>query len=61
MLKLSDSGFKLVAEMLPIWEKIHIANDQLLYEVNSLFLLNIKLLEDALDQKSMYDRVKSLL
>lgn len=61
MLKLSESGKALVLQMLPIWKKIHIANDQLLDEVNSLLLLNIQLLEKALDHQSMYDRVKSLL
>ncbi|MFT7056765.1 MAG: DNA-binding MarR family transcriptional regulator [Roseivirga sp.] len=61
MLKLSDSGFKLVAEMLPIWEKIHIASRQLIAETAPSFLSDIKLLETSLEEKSMYDRLKGLM
>ena len=61
MLKLSQSGLTLVEQMLPIWDKIQIANDKLLLDSASSFLLNIKLIESARDEKSMYDRVNELL
>jgi DNA-binding MarR family transcriptional regulator len=61
MLKLSNSGLSLVEQMEPIWEKIQIANAKLIEESVSSFLGNIKLIENALDEKSMYDRVKELL
>ncbi|MFT6827032.1 MAG: DNA-binding MarR family transcriptional regulator [Roseivirga sp.] len=61
MLKLSESGLSLVNQMEPIWEKVQIANDRLIEESASSFLSNIKQIESALDQKSMFDRVNDLL
>jgi DNA-binding MarR family transcriptional regulator len=61
MLKLSDSGLSLVAQIEPIWEKVQIANSRLIEESASSFLSNIKLIENALDERSMYDRVNELL
>lgn len=61
MLKLSETGLNLVVQMEPIWDKIQIANSQLIAETAPSFLSNIKLLETSLDEKSMYDRVKELL
>jgi DNA-binding MarR family transcriptional regulator len=61
MLKLSESGLSLVNQMEPIWEKVQIANHRLIEESASSFLSNIKQIESALDQKSMFDRVNDLL
>ena len=61
LLKLSDEGQQLVSKMEGLWEKIKAANDQLLTGAQADFLVEVKRLEEALDEKSMYDRVKSQL
>ena len=61
LLKLSDTGIELVGKMEGLWQKIKKANDQLLIDSKQNFLDDIKTIESALDEKSMYDRVKSLL
>ena len=61
LLKLSKKGTELVTKMEDLWHKIKIANDQLLAQSKANFLEDIKNIEEALDEKSMYDRVKSLL
>ena len=61
LLKLSKKGTELVTKMEDLWHKIKIANDQLLTQNKANFLEDIKNIEEALDEKSMYDRVKSLL
>jgi DNA-binding MarR family transcriptional regulator len=61
MLTLSDSGKSLLAQMQPIWDKIQMANSQLIAETAPSFLSDIKLLETSLEEKSMYDRVKGLM
>lgn len=61
MLKLSESGFNLVNQMEPIWEKVQIANGELIEESVPSFLSNIKQIEIALDRRSMFDRVNDLL
>lgn len=61
LLKLTKKGKNLVGEMEGLWQKIKIANDQLLTESKDGFLAEIKNIEQALDDRSMYDRVKSLL
>lgn len=61
LLKLSEAGNKLVEKMEHLWSKIKLANDNLLAENTPQFLDNIKSLETALDEKSMFDRVNELL
>ena len=61
LLKLSDEGQQLVSKMEGLWEKIKAANDQLLTGAQADFLVEVKRLEEALDEKSMYDRVRSQL
>ncbi|GAB5523959.1 MAG: hypothetical protein Roseis2KO_18310 [Roseivirga sp.] len=61
LLKLSRSGSALVNKMEVIWEKIKVANDELLKETDPEFLNRIQKLEDALENMSMYDRVREQL
>lgn len=58
LLKLSRSGSALVNKMEMIWEKIKVANDELLKETDPEFLNRVQKLEEALENISMYDRVK---
>lgn len=61
LLKLSRSGSALVNKMEVIWEKIKVANDELLKETDAEFLSRVQKLEEALENVSMYDRVKEQL
>lgn len=61
LLKLSRSGSALVNKMEHIWEKIKVANDELLKETDPDFLDRVQKLENALDESSMYGRVKERL
>lgn len=61
LLKLSKSGSGLVTKMETVWEKIRLANDELLATAQSDFLGGIQSIESALDDRSMYERVKSHL
>jgi DNA-binding MarR family transcriptional regulator len=61
MLKLSDKGIGLVNAMSPLWDKIRIADHELLSLLPTDFLLSVKSLENSLDDKTMYDRVNDLL
>lgn len=58
LLRLSKKGKKLVSKMEGLWAEIRKANDELLNTSGSDFLSAIKALEEALDEKNMYDRVK---
>ncbi|MHA7099977.1 MarR family winged helix-turn-helix transcriptional regulator [Roseivirga pacifica] len=57
LIKLSEKGLSLVERMEPLWKKIKAANDELLVESTDLLAALAKV-ETALDQKSIYDRVK---
>lgn len=57
LLKLSEKGLGLVAQMEPLWAKIKAANDELLKESNNL-LSNLEAVEKALDAKSIKERVR---
>lgn len=61
MLKLSPSGADLVDKMSRVWERIKVANDELIQDTDPDFLNRIKALEFQLDESSMYDRVKGKL
>ena len=61
LLKLSKKGRGLVSKMEGLWEEIRIANDELLGAIDQDFLSSIKSIESALDEKSMYERVKERL
>jgi DNA-binding MarR family transcriptional regulator len=58
LLKLSRSGSLLVTKIEQVWDKIKVANDELLKETDPGFIDRIQKLEQALDDKGMYDRVK---
>lgn len=58
LLKLSRSGSLLVTKIEQVWDKIKVANDELLAETDPGFIDRIQKLEQALDEKGMYDRVK---
>lgn len=59
LLKLSKRGSKLVVDMGALWEKIRLANDQLLAESGGDLLSNLDRVESALDKKSMFDRINT--
>ncbi len=61
LLKLSRSGSALVNKMEGIWEKIKVANDELLKETDPDFLVRVQKLEEALEDRNMYDRVRQQL
>lgn len=61
LLKLSRSGSALVIKMEAVWDTIKVANDDLLKETDPDFLNRVKKLEDALEENSMYDRVRDRL
>lgn len=58
LLKLSKKGQELVSKMEGLWENIREANDELLSATKKDFLGSIRKIEAALDEKSMYDRVR---
>ncbi|OEK06659.1 MarR family winged helix-turn-helix transcriptional regulator [Roseivirga misakiensis] len=60
LLKLTDKGHALVAKMTDLWGQIKKANDQLVSESGGDLLKNLDKVESALDEKSMYERVRSL-
>lgn len=57
LIKLSEKGHALATKMEPVWKKVRVANDQLLAESTDLLAALAKV-EAALDEKSIYDRVK---
>lgn len=59
LLKLSKKGNKLVLNMSALWERIKLANDQLLAESGGDLLANLDSIETALDQKPMFDRINT--
>lgn len=61
LLQLSKKGRNLVTKMEELWDRIKEANDELLKGENRDFLTSIQSLENALDSKSMYERVKDRL
>ena len=61
LLELSKSGRALVNKMEAVWDKIKRANDDLIEATDPEFLTRIKALEEALDDQSMYERVRSEL
>lgn len=61
LLKLSDTGARLVKKMQKVWEQIKVANDELIQSTDPDFLERVQKLESELDDRSMYDRVKDKL
>lgn len=61
LLKLTRAGGQLVKKMEVVWDKIKKANDDLLAGSDTDFLARVKVIEDALDERSMYERVKEEL
>lgn len=59
LLKLSKKGEKLVKQMSDLWQKIKEANDQLLKDTGGDLLNNLDKVESALDQESMFDRIRA--
>lgn len=59
LLKLSAKGQQLVEKMNGTWDRIKEANDQLLKESASDLLSTLDNVESALDDQSMFERVKS--
>ncbi len=59
LLKLSSKGQQLVKKMSTIWERIKSANDELLNEATGDLLSTLDKVESALDEQSMYERVKA--
>lgn len=61
LLKLSNTGQRLVRKMSATWERIQEANDELLKEASSELLFSLDKIESALDHTSMYERVSAKL
>jgi len=59
LLKLSPNGHQLVEKMNGTWDRIKEANDHLLKESASDLLSTLDNVESALDDQSMYERVRS--
>jgi len=59
LLKLSAKGQQLVKKMSAIWDRIKSANDELLNEATGDLLSTLDKVESALDEQSMYERVKA--
>lgn len=57
LLQLTAKGLKLVEHITPVWERIKKANDDLLADSANL-LDSLEKVESALEDKSMYERVK---
>lgn len=57
LLKLSKKGKTLYQNLKPVWEKIEIANLELLNNSCLSFLADVARLEDELEESSMYERV----
>ncbi len=57
LLRLSTKGQGLVSKMSNTWERIKMANDELLNEAASELLTSLDSIESALDGKSMFERV----
>ena len=57
LIKLTDKGLRLVSELEPLWSSIKAANDQLLKDSEHL-IESLASVEQALDDKSMKDRLK---
>jgi DNA-binding MarR family transcriptional regulator/N-acetylglutamate synthase-like GNAT family acetyltransferase len=61
ILKLSTKGIKLIDSLSPLWEQIEIAVTDLIYEVRPDLLDILSELENALERKSIYSRIKAQL
>jgi|TARA_B100000965_G_scaffold405924_1_gene441907 DNA-binding MarR family transcriptional regulator len=59
LLKLSAKGRKLAQDMDPLWEKIKRANDELLRESKDI-LASLEAVEQALDKKSINERLRPM-
>ncbi|MFY0593361.1 MarR family winged helix-turn-helix transcriptional regulator [Roseivirga sp.] len=59
LLRLSTKGEKLVSHMSDLWGQIKKANDELLDESGGILLESLDKVEEALDNKSMYERIRS--
>ena len=58
-MKLSAKGRKLAQDMDPLWEKIKRANDELLRESKDI-LASLEAVEQALDKKSINERLRPM-
>lgn len=54
---LTRKGEKTIARLEPIWEAFKQAGDEICGESGNNFLESIRKLEQALDRRSMYDRI----
>ncbi len=60
-LKLSTKGKRLLMKLTPLWQDIQIITDELLLETNPEFLDDLYKMEQALNNRSVYDRTQSQL
>jgi len=58
MVSLSKKGEKLVLQLMPIWEDIQAAADELLITNAPVFIESLQSLEDSLDDLGIYERIK---
>jgi DNA-binding MarR family transcriptional regulator len=57
LLFLTKKGEKTVARLEPIWEAFKQAGDEICAESGNNFLESIRIMENALDRLSMYERI----
>lgn len=60
-LKLSKKGNLLLKKLVPIWKSVEDATNEFILESNPDFLNNLKQMEQALEQKSIFERIQSQL
>jgi len=61
LVSLTKKGKKLAEDLKPVWEAIHLTANKILAESEPGLLDNIRKVEDAIKQKSTYQRVKEKL
>lgn len=59
MVSLSSNGKKLLQQLAPVLEIVRAENERWLKEADNNLLLTLAQLEKSLDEKNMYDRIKS--
>jgi len=59
MVSLSSNGKKLLQQLAPVLEIVRAENERWLKEADYNLLLTLAQLEKSLDEKNMYDRIKS--
>ena len=61
VLRLTDSGEVLVNKMLPMWQAVQVAAEQLCLEFDNDFYASIRKCERALQEKSLHQRTLEVL